>query len=193
MSLAPFAWGSALACMSLAFAPAACGIRQLEDELGLVGGGGGIEAPSNADGAAAEAAANAPDATPVDQDASDASSDASNATGAVFVDANIQLKTVGTPYQCPGITAFTITPAAVAPGQAALLEVAVTGPPANVHWSAEPAEAGRFSDESSFNPTFGCGRAGAVTVTVIAELADGRSCSGVRFTSFTGTIDCLPQ
>ena len=194
VSWARSTWGNALAFGGIALASAtlsACALRQLEDELGLVGSGGGSEVSSRAEGGTVDAASISTDGAPASGGASDGGWDAG--TGSVSVEAGIELETVGTPYQCPGITVFAISPAAVGPGQAALLEVALTGPPAEVRWSAAPTGAGSFSDETALNPTFLCARVGAVTVTVVASLIDGGSCSGVRFTSFDGTINCLTQ
>jgi hypothetical protein len=188
-------WAGALAWGGITLASgtlSACALRQLEDDLGLVGSGGGSELPSGTDGGPVDGASSPSDGASANQDASgEAGTD--GGTGAVFVEASIELETVGTPYQCPGITVFSISPAAVAPGQAALLDVALTGPPADLRWTATPAGAGTFSDETALDPAFLCAHVGAVTVTVVASLEDGGSCSGVRFTSFDGTIDCLAQ
>lgn len=157
-----------------------CGLQTLVDNLGFVGSGGGTEVlgDSGRDGASG------PEDASSEVDAEEPDS------GAVSVEASILLEKVGTPIQCPGISLFSIEPAGLSPGQLAQLTVATVGPPAAIQWSVSPAAGGAFSSATALMPTFQCAGAGPVVVTVTAGLAENGSCEGVRFTSYSGTIDC---
>lgn len=168
-----------LSVVPSAVALAGCGFPGLIDEFGFVGSGGGHEEPRDAE--SRDAAADAP---------TDAGLDAPEETGAVFIEASIVLEQTGSPVQCPGISVFSVVPAGLAPGERAQLTVATVGAPASVRWDANPASGGEFSSATALAPTFGCTGTGLVTITVVAGPAEGGSCAGVPFTSYSAAIDC---
>jgi hypothetical protein len=189
-----------LSVVPSAVALAGCGLPGLIDEFGFVGsGGGGRGVPRDAESDASEVRDAESDASEVrdaesrdavSDDATDAGLDAREETGAVFVEAGVVLEQTGVPVQCPGISVFSVVPAGLGPGERAQLTVATVGPPALVQWSANPASGGEFSNATALAPTFGCTGAGSVTITVVAGPAEGGSCAGVRFTSYSAAIDC---
>ena len=179
-----------LSVVPSAVALAGCGLPGLIDEFGFVGsGGGGRGVPRDAESDASEVR-DAESRDAVSDDATDAGLDAREETGAVFVEAGVVLEQTGVPVQCPGISVFSVVPAGLGPGERAQLTVATVGPPALVQWSANPASGGEFSNATALAPTFGCTGAGSVTITVVAGPAEGGSCAGVRFTSYSAAIDC---
>jgi hypothetical protein len=108
----------------------------------------------------------------------------------VFFEASISVEHVGTAVPCPGISVFSISPALLGPGEQAQLEVATLGPPATVQWTVSPASAGELSSSTALTPTFSCAGAGVAFIKVTVGLASSRICSGVRFTTSEGVIDC---
>jgi hypothetical protein len=158
----------------------ACAVRLGGDDFGSVGSGGGGPHPVEAsDGSVGSG--------------DDAGTDASDASGlgSVFVDASVSLEQDDASFECPGITVFSITSAALAPGQQASLVVETVGPPAAVQWSVSPAGGGTFSDATALTTTFVCSEAGRMTITVTAWPPDGGSCASSRFAFYTAAIDCL--
>jgi hypothetical protein len=131
--------------------------------------------------------------------ATDATAAATVDTGSVAVDAGVVVVAQGA-YQCPGISSFSISPAEIlASGQTAQLNVATVGPaPTSIQWTVSGGAGGGFSNPNAANPTFSCGGAGVVTVTVqVLENGThpdgtdaGNVCNGVANTSFSGTINC---
>ena len=105
--------------------------------------------------------------------------------GTVTYDASTQAAT-----NCPGISSFSITPAAVLVGQPAALSVSTIGPAAAVTWSATPSTAGTFSPSATAaSPTFTATTANTnVTITVTIGLPDSGACTGVAFTTLSGSL-----
>jgi hypothetical protein len=139
--------------------------------------------------------------------------------GSTYFDAAVQLVNIG-PNGCPGISAFSVSPAEVTgpqPSQLSVTEVgsqsgigADGGPSSsNIAWSASCSvpPCGTFYssdgglDGTSANPTFVCGPA-AQLVTINVQITQYETtltpggpvttsvCNGVPFTSMTSTINC---
>jgi hypothetical protein len=202
----------------LASALVGCGLSAFGPggDVGFVGsgGGGGVFLDSGSDGSAspesgsAEAgsrdvevadvgvpdvgstASGTPDGGDAGREPNDAGSDVIAPMGAAFVDAGVSFEGPGELLKCPGISVFSISPAALGPGQKAQLDVASEGPPATVEWSVSPIKAGQISNPNALTPTFECAGVGAVTVTATIGRADGAPCAGVPFTALSGSIDC---
>jgi hypothetical protein len=129
----------------------------------------------------------------------DATTPANVNTGSVHVDAGVNVVAQGA-RTCPGISSFSISPAEIlATGQTAQLNVATIGPaPTSIQWTVSGGAGGGFSNPNAANPTFSCGGAGLVTITVqVLENGThpdgtdaGNVCNGVANTSFSGTINC---
>lgn len=116
--------------------------------------------------------------------------------GSVAVDAGVTLVNAP-PYQCPGITSFSISPAEVALGQAAQLGLATTAP-SSVQWTVSPAGGGTFVNPADGGPganlsapQFQCANENSgVTITLTIGLPDSGACTGQNFTSMSGTVYC---
>lgn len=186
-------------------AVAGCGLQGIVDDFGFVGSGGGHEelgdggaddSSSRRDGAGladSEADAFSESSEPEDsagQEIHDAAiEDGGTGTGVVAVEAGLTLEEA-TPIECPGISVFSVNPAGLVLGQQSQLTVATIGPPASIRWSVSPPSGGKISSPSALAPTFECLVPEPATVTVTASPAEGGSCAGVRFTSYSAAIDC---
>jgi len=100
-------------------------------------------------------------------------------TGSIGVEAGVTL--VGqSPYQCPGISSFSISPASILPPQTAALasvSTSFSGGTETFLWTSSNTGA-TITNATSANATFACGSAtGNVTVTLTVNL-DGVSASG---------------
>jgi hypothetical protein len=121
-------------------------------------------------------------------------------TGSVGVDAAVTLVPQA-PFQCPGITSFSISPASVLPPQTAALTSLSTaggGGTETMLWTTSCSGA-VITNPTSPGATFACGSAtGACTVTLTVNLngtgPDGGNvgpvCTGVAFTTLSDTIVC---
>jgi hypothetical protein len=140
-------------------------------------------------------------------------------TGRVSIDASVVVDAQAA-YACPGIAAFSVSPAAVLGSQLAGLSISTIGGPATIEWTAIPGKGsgtitgfvGADGGQDTTDPSvsFNCGTfTGPVTVTVQVQLdtvipgqdASTNVCSRVPFTSISGNIvcegsgstcDCLP-
>jgi hypothetical protein len=114
-------------------------------------------------------------------------------TGPVEVDAGVSL-VVAPQTACPGISAFSISPAEINPSQTASLAVQTIGPAASITWSVSPAGGGTFGNASAANTTFACSPGPSqVTVTATAGLPDSGVCAGQVFTTMSAFVNCEPQ
>ena len=121
---------------------------------------------------------------------SDATTLADVNTGTVFVDAGLNVVTLG-PTACPGITGLSADPGEIPLGATTQLTLGTTGPASVITWSVTPAGGGTFSSTSSANPTFQCTSAPAqVAVTGSVALVDSGACNGAMFTSISVVINC---
>jgi hypothetical protein len=127
-------------------------------------------------------------------------------TGSVQIEAGITFDAQA-PYQCPGISAFSILPGLIATGTSAQLSVAQEGGSAGtILWSATlgatsvPATPAQltFSSTTSGNPTVACGKAGTYRITVTLSLhatplgtdASVNVCLGQPLTTMSATLVC---
>jgi hypothetical protein len=111
-------------------------------------------------------------------------------TGSVVVEAGVSLE-AGSPTVCPGITALTVTPAALPVGSSAAVSVATIGGTPTIQWTQSDAPgqtgAGTFADATAASTTFTCTQGGQAVVTV--SVATG-ACVGVPFTTMFALVTC---
>ncbi len=114
-------------------------------------------------------------------------------TGTLEVEASVTV--VGDPVPCPGISSFSISPAAITLSQTAALTLATIGPPPQITWSVGPTTAGTFGDAHAATTTFACAAGTAfvsqVTITATVALPDNGVCDGVNFTTMSALLSCL--
>lgn len=117
--------------------------------------------------------------------------DGSNVTtGSVDIDASITLQPGGT-IPCPGISAFSISPAGLAPGQSAALTLGTIGPAATIAWTVSPADGGTFGDTSAVATSFTCSNLEPqVTITATVGLPDSGLCTGQEFATLAAMVNC---
>jgi len=131
-----------------------------------------------------------PDAMPPPVVDSGGASDA--AFGSVAVEAGIDVVSPP-PQQCPGINAFSVTPAALPVGSQSAVSASTVpaGVDAALRWTSGDATgqvgAGTFADPSSATTTFQCTRSGQVTVTASVGVA---ACAGQPFTTMSAVVTC---
>ena len=115
-------------------------------------------------------------------------------TGTAEIDASITLAT-GAPVSCPGISSFSISPAAISANQTATLTLSTVGPTPTITWSVSPAAGGTFGNPHVAATTFVCATGGALVpqVSVIATvgLPDSGICAGEKFTTMSALVNCL--
>jgi hypothetical protein len=111
-------------------------------------------------------------------------------TGSVFVDAGVTLE-AGPPFECPGITSLTVTPAALPVGSSATVSVSTIGGTPTFQWTQSDAMgqtgAGTFANAAAGSTTFTCTQGGQVLVSV--SVATG-ACVGIPFTSLFAIVTC---
>jgi hypothetical protein len=114
-------------------------------------------------------------------------------TGPVEVDAGFSRVTAPM-TACPGISAFSISPAEINPSQTAALSLQTVGPTPSIAWSV-PAGGGTFGNASAASTTFACSSPGPsqVTVTATVGLPDSSVCAGQQFTTMSAFVNCEPQ
>ncbi|MDP9002656.1 MAG: hypothetical protein M3O46_21410 [Myxococcota bacterium] len=121
----------------------------------------------------------------------DSSFPADVTTGSVSIDAGVNFVQTGA-AACPGISSFSISPAALPPGGNSQVGVSTVGPSPVITWSVSPASAGTFSDIHGANPTFQCLNPNQQsTITVQVGLPDSGICNGQTFTSMSALFNCL--
>ncbi len=122
-------------------------------------------------------------------------------TGSVAVEAGVSV-VVNPPFQCGGISSFSISPAEVGVGQTSALTISTVGPVSAITWSVSPstldAGAGNIgagvdggasiTNPGSANASFTCTVPGQYVVT--ASIAP---CTGQQFTTISGLINCEPS
>jgi hypothetical protein len=167
-----------------AVAIAGCALATVVDDLGLVGSGGGREVLGDAGGDASF------QLDAIGAETQDAISEADGTgAGAVAVEASGTLEKA-TPVECAGISVFSVNPAALPPGQQSQLTVVTVGPPALVQWTVSPPSGGKVSSPTALTPTFECADTEPVTVAVTVAPAEGGTCAGVLFSTYSASIDC---
>lgn len=112
-------------------------------------------------------------------------------TGVVAIEAGVG-GSVETPFQCPGISSFAVSPGEVQIGQPAALAVQTVGPAATVNWSLSPATGAALASSTGAATTFTCSIPGTYVVTATLTL-DGGLCAGQQFTTMYGLVNCEPQ
>jgi hypothetical protein len=126
--------------------------------------------------------------------APDGSSPGNVTTGTVEIDASILFK-LGPPVSCPGISSFSISPAAITANQTAQLALETLGPVSQITWSVSPPTGGTFGNPNAAETTFECARGAAfvpqVTIRATVALDDAASCDGLEFTTTSAFVNCL--
>ncbi len=130
----------------------------------------------------------------------DAAIAATLTTGNAQVDAGITLQTQG-PYQCPGISSFSIMPA-LAADNGAPVQLAITqvgSMPGTVQWSTSASTVQlQLVNQTSSTATAKCIVSGTYTITATLSLnvipletdASVNVCKGQPFTTLSGQLNC---
>ena len=114
-------------------------------------------------------------------------------TGVVAVDAAVVRVAVPEGPACPGIMSLSISPAQQRIGSSSTLGLVTLGPTPVVSWTQSGAGAGTFGDAGVSPTTFACSTPGTVTIEATVALPDSGSCTGVAYTTATGTLACETQ
>jgi hypothetical protein len=114
-------------------------------------------------------------------------------TGSVDITADATLSQQAA-VSCPGISAFSIVPAAVLVDQPAQINLSTVGPTPLVTWTViggtiEPST----DDAGGGNWVFQCNGPGTASVSVAVGLPDTDLCEGQNFTTYSAAVVCQPD